>query len=196
MIIILNGTSSSGMSTLAHAIHMASKEPFLTFCRDAFLNMLSPRYDGRGVNHKQKRHGDYLKGFYTSDVEVGYRIEVGELGQKLIWNFPKALRCVASSGLNIVTPAVVLGRPMLQVYTNELRSFDTYLIYVECAYEERERRERERGDRPRGTSVDILNRMEVRDTYDYKVDTTNQNTKELAENILAYCYANKPKIFL
>ncbi len=79
MIILLNGTSSVGKSSIAKEIHAISKEPFLIFCMDVFFSMLHPRYDGLGPDHLEKREGEGRLGFYTSDIPTGYRIERANL---------------------------------------------------------------------------------------------------------------------
>ena len=75
MIILLNGTSSVGKSSIANEIHKLAKEPFLVFCMDTFFGMLHPRYDGLGFDHLKKRKDEGRLGFYTSDIPTGYRIE-------------------------------------------------------------------------------------------------------------------------
>jgi chloramphenicol 3-O phosphotransferase len=184
MIILLNGTSSVGKSSIASEIHAISKDPFLIFCMDAFFGMLHPRYDGLGKYHLEKRKGDGKLGFYTSDIPTGYRIEGGELGFKVGSALPQAIAVTAKTGLNLIVPTVINDYYCLNLYRKALEGLEYLLVYIDCEREEIKRRETARGDRLKGTSLDLLDRFETANEYDFKVDSTNTHPRELAVEIL------------
>jgi len=184
MIILLNGTSSVSKSSIANEIHMISKEPFLIFCMDAFFGMLHPRYDGLGLDHLEKRKGEGRLGFYTSDTERGYRIEGGSLGLKVGSALPEAIAVTAKTGLNLIVPTVINDYHCLNLYRKALEGLEYTLVYVDCQREEIQCREAARGDRLRGTSLDLLDKFETKNEYDFKVDSTNTSPRELAIEIL------------
>ncbi|QED23171.1 phosphotransferase-like protein [Candidatus Deianiraea vastatrix] len=184
MIILLNGTSSVGKSSIANEIHAITKEPFLIFCMDAFFAMLHPRYDGLGKDHIEKRKGDGKLGFYTSDTQTGYRIESGELGFKVDLALPEAIAVTAKTGLNLIVPVVISNYKCLSNYKKALQELKYVLIYVDCKRDEIQRRETARGDRLQGTSLDLLDRFETKNEYDFKVDSTSTSSRELAIAIL------------
>jgi chloramphenicol 3-O phosphotransferase len=185
-IIILNGTSSVGKSSIAHEIHMNSSIPFIHFCMDGFFGMLHPRFNGLGLDHLQKRYGDYKLGFYTSDAWNGYNIECGEIGQKIDNALPYCIRECAKQGLNIVCPAIITTTKLMNSYKDILRDFDTTFIYIDCDIDIIAKREKERCDRIVVTSINLLNKFETQDLHDFTFDSTNHSSKQIANEILNF----------
>lgn len=188
MIIVINGTSSVGKSSIAKEIHLMTKRPFVTFCMDGFFSMLNPRFDGLGVDHLRNRDGDFKLGFYTSDISQGYRIEVGELGQKLDFAMAQCVAVCANRGLNLVVPTVISSKELFHHYKFSFQKFESFFVYVDCDRDEIKRRETSRDDRLKGTSLDLLDRFETKNDHDLIIDSTTKSPKELAIEI---CIAAK-----
>ncbi len=90
-IIVLNGTSSSGKSSIAHALQQTLDEPFLHFDCDQFKGMLPLNRTGEG--------GDF-------GMDIAAR--------KLVLGFHRILAAMASStsapasGNNVIADGIVL----------------------------------------------------------------------------------------
>ena len=183
-VIILNGTSSVGKSSIANQIHLLSKESFLHFCMDNFLSCLSPRFDGLGKDHITKRSCDARLGFFTSDIETGYRIHSGPLGKKLFSTMPEVIATIASKSLNLVVPVVLDNLSSFEHFKKCLNNFETHYIYIDCNRDEIQKRELARGDRLKGTSLDLLDNFQTQHLHDFSIDSTKLSPKELAGNII------------
>ena len=192
MIILINGTSSVGKSSIATQIQFLAKEPFLHFCMDHFFSMLYPRFDGLGADHLKKRNADTKLGFYTSDTDNGYRIESGILGNKLSDSMPEVIKVIASKKLNLAVPTVISDKRLMQLYKKHLKGLKSFLVYVDCDEQIIAQREADRKDRIITTSIDLLRRMQTTDIYDYKVDSSNISAKQLAQDILIQAYKKYP----
>ncbi len=184
MVILINGTSSVGKSAIAREIHNTAKEPYLHFCMDAFFEMLCPRFMALGADHLEKRDGEGRLGFYTSNTSAGYRINAGILGEKLDRALPFCIAECARQGLNLVVPTIISTKNLMEIYKEALADFDTFVVYIDCAREEIQRRETARGDRLPGTSLDLLDRFETANDCNLKLDSTNCLPKNLAKEIL------------
>lgn len=91
MIILLNGCSSAGKSTLARAIQFLSEKPYLLIGIDTFFHMLPPSYVGFGDKADQGFH------FIPEHDDLGplMRIENGPYGKALGKTIPKVIQTIA-----------------------------------------------------------------------------------------------------
>jgi chloramphenicol 3-O phosphotransferase len=152
-IILLNGASSSGKSTLAKALQDALDEPFLHVSSDQFVaaGMLPRRRDDGGP--------------FDWWHQVRPRFFAG---------FHRCLPALAHAGNDLVVEHVIEFRDWRDQLAVLLAGLDVFLIGVHCDPDELDRRERARGDRRAGEGrahVEV-NRIHTFGPYDFEVDTT------------------------
>jgi chloramphenicol 3-O phosphotransferase len=157
-IILLNGTSSSGKSSIAKELLHLLEGPNYHLAVDAFNAMREQRRD--------------LSPEALADVL--YRMRRG---------FHRAIAGMAAGGNNVVVDHV-LSEPWrladcLEVFT----PFDVVFVGVRCSADELERRERERGDRPTGLAAQQLGIVHAHGFYDIECDTTRTSPHDCARQI-------------
>ena len=132
-VILLNGTSSSGKSSLARALQQVLDEPFHHANADAIKNMCS------GIPDPSKG-GAFARWAYLP---------------KLYAAVPPCFAALAASGNNLIIDDVI--KPLqLKNYVESLAGFMVLFVGVLCPEEELDRRERERGDRRVGQAKEQL----------------------------------------
>jgi chloramphenicol 3-O phosphotransferase len=146
-IIFLNGTSSSGKTTLALAFQRAMPEPTLYVSVDKFIFM-SP-------DHVLK------------DDSVRPSVLL-----PLISAFHRSLPVIAQCGFPMIIDHVIERRDWMDEVAEALRDYSAYMVKVTCPLGELERRERERGDRKIGLAKWQLGLIHSFCGYDAEVDTS------------------------
>ena len=91
-IVFLNGTSSSGKSTLLRGLQQALSQPFLEMGLDKFIWMLPKRYLDQPL----------------WDQILGKAETAGPLGHQLVYAMHRAIRETALAGLNILADHVLV----------------------------------------------------------------------------------------
>jgi chloramphenicol 3-O phosphotransferase len=147
-IILLNGASSAGKSTLATAIQAAADQPFLRFSLDFFFfgNVLPRRGDGA---------------FAWPPVR-----------ERLVAGYYNSLAAFAHAGSDLVVDHIFEDRKDFEDVMAALCGLDVFIVGVHCPIEELERRERERADRPAGDARRDLETVHTFCVYDFEVDST------------------------
>ena len=128
-IILLNGTSSAGKSTLCRAIQAQIDEPFLQFSLDFFMfgdRVLPSRRDAAGA------------------------FSWAELRPKLFDGYFHCLPALARAGNNLVIDYIIETRDQLDTLVQCIGHLDVFFVGVHCPLPELERREQLRGDRGAG----------------------------------------------
>ncbi|MEU3373174.1 AAA family ATPase [Streptomyces sp. NPDC006660] len=158
MIIFLNGTSSSGKSSIAGELLPILGDTYFYLPVDAFHAMRTTPAD---------LGPDQLK-----------------LVLERTWRgFHRAVAGLAAGGNNVVVDHV-LSEPWrlldcLTLFTPE----DVVLVGVRCPLPELERREQRRGDRPAGLAARQLDRVHAHGHYDIECDTGAASPADCARRI-------------
>jgi len=150
-IILLNGASSSGKSTLARAVQGQLDEPFW------HLSI------------------DHLR---DSGVLPLDRVRAGDFAWKsmrpaFFQGFHNALPAIAVAGNNLIVDHIVETPEWLNTLLSLLRPFDVYFVGLHCPLQELERRELARGDRRIGDARRDFETIHEFVKYDLELDTTN-----------------------
>lgn len=158
-IILLNGASSSGKSTLARGLQAALDEPFWHFSIDHLI---------------------------AANVLPVERIRGGEfpwrdLRPHFFDGFHRCLPALAAAGNNLIVEHIVETEAWMQRLLRLLRPFDVFFVGVHCPLPELERREIERGNRRIGEARADFEITHTFGVYDFEV----LSTRPLAENVNA-----------
>lgn len=173
-IIILNGASSAGKTTVANAIREISPEPFWHISFDQFVaaEMLPERHEAGPFawwEVTRPRVFDALHGCVAAIAEAGNNVIVEH-----VFEFDRWIRDLAAI----------------------LENLDVFLVGVHCPLEELERRERLRGDRKTGEGREHLRVVHSHGRYDFEIDTYVNSPEENARLIVdAWMSRGKPSAF-
>ncbi|MFZ6026211.1 MAG: GNAT family N-acetyltransferase [Chloroflexota bacterium] len=179
-ILLLNGPSSSGKTTLLEALQALFEQPFLNAGIDKFIWMLPERYLERPL---------------WDDV-LGHATEAGEVGQRLFSGMHRAIATLSRAGLHVIADHVLVEPAWVDECAALFAGLPAYWIGVRCPLDVLERRERDRKDRTLGQARAQFERVHafVRQ-YDLEVDTSQFNPQECAQLIQAHIRRNPPRAF-
>ncbi len=169
-IIILNGTSSSGKTSLLKALQKMLAEPYLEAGIDKFIWMLPSRYLDPPL----------------WDEVLGLAREAGPLGHLLASGMHRSLAELSRAGLNVLADHVLVEPSWVRECADLLADLPASLIGIRCPLEVLEQRERDRRDRTLGQARAQFERIHAHGIYDFEVDTSTGNVAECAGQIAAY----------
>ncbi len=161
-IILLNGTSSAGKTTLAKALQKVMDAPYLHVPIDSFEDMI-PEAD---------RFGEPGSALWQP------------IFNRVISGFHHSLAALASAGSNLIVDHLLVQgvEPYnwLEECLDQIAPFTVYLVGVHCPLEELRRRELARGDRGVGQAERQFSRVHQHGVYDLEVDTSLLSAEECA----------------
>ena len=169
-LIILNGTSSSGKSSILKALQKKLPEPYLDAGLDKFIWMLPGRYLDRPL---------------WDDV-LGLADRAGPLGHRLVSGMHRSQAALSLSGLNVVADHVLVEPSWAQDCAAVLAGLAAYLIGIRCPLEVVEQRERDRRDRTLGQARLQFERVHAHGVYDFEVDTSKMDVEGCAAAITQF----------
>lgn len=157
-VIVLNGTSSSGKTTLAKELQSIFSEVYLLCPLDAFWNMTPHNIPAGSVNFPNMKLA-----------------------------LSKSVRALADTGHNVIVDIVFCGQKTQDELRKELEGLNLIFIKVECPLEELIKREVDRGDRKLGLAESQLEDVHNEVEYDLSVNTFEASPEECAQNIIDFC---------
>jgi chloramphenicol 3-O phosphotransferase len=165
-IILLNGASSSGKSTLARALQRTLDEPFLHVSSDQFLAGAC------------SRPGATTAGPFNWWHQMRPRFFAG---------FHRCLPALAAAGNDLIVEHIIEFPSWRSELAVLLADLDVFLVGVHCDLDELDRRERLRGDRRIGEAREhvTVDRIHTFGRYDVEVDTTTGVRTQLVDAVLA-----------
>lgn len=175
-VVILNGTSSSGKTSLARAIQRLAKGPVLRVSMDDFLEMMPPRF----ANDDEAFSFRLVPDSEPAEVEIG----TGSYGGALMRGMRASVAALADQDLDLVVDDVMLGAGDQAHYREVLAGHAVAFVAVRCALETAEQRERERGDRDIGMARWQFSRVHAGRDYDLEVSTDEVSPDDGARVIL------------
>ena len=159
-IILLNGASSSGKSSIGRALLPLLPDPWFLVPVDAVGAM-------RSTVHTR----------VLDDAEIDDMLRRTRLG------YHRAVAALASAGNDVIMDYPLSERWRLDDLLGTLLGYDVTLVEVRCSPAELERRERHRGDRPVGLARSQT-MVHAHGDYDIAVDTTDAGPHECAVTIV------------
>jgi chloramphenicol 3-O phosphotransferase len=171
-VIFLNGTSSSGKTTIAKALQEKLAEPYMYVSIDNFFHMYPERF---------------LRP--TSREEA---IVLEHLVPAVLSGLHRSVASLAQAGNNVLVDHVLQEDGLLKECVENWAGLDVLFVGVKCPLEIAEQREKERGDRNIGTARYQFERVHIHDLYDIEIDTSLLNVDECVTRIMELI-SNKSK---
>ena len=169
-IIMLNGTTSAGKTSIITVLHKILDEPYLHAGIDAFFHMLPPRY---------------LWGAQWGEV-LDPASHAGPVGQRLAVGMHNSIAALARAGNYVLVDHVFLEPEWVSECAELFADIPAYLIGVRCPLAILELREQQRGDRSPGQARAQFDRVHRHITYDFEVDTAAADAVTCAAAIRQY----------
>jgi chloramphenicol 3-O phosphotransferase len=175
-IIILNGTSSSGKTSIVKALQDAFDEPYLEAGLDKFIWMLPERYLDRPL---------------WDDV-LGLATQAGKTGHQLVAGMHQAIEAISQAGCNVIADHVLVEASWWLDCVERFSDRPAYLVGVRCPLEVVEQREKERHNRTLGQARAQYAVVHGPGIYDIEVDTSRSTPEECALQIKTRVNAGAP----
>ena len=163
-VIFLNGTSSSGKTTIAKALQEELAEPYMYGSVDDFFHLYPEKF--------------------LSPTSREEAVVLARLVPAVVSGFHRSVAALAHSGNNILVDHVLQEEGWLKECVENWQGLDVLFVGVRCPLEAAEQREKERGDRNLGTARYQFNRVHAHDLYDIEVDTSTSNVDECVSRIM------------
>lgn len=202
--ILINGPSSAGKSTLVNALHdhLSSSSPYARVAFDDFLQHMNTRYYPRlyvetvrgDVNRLVSRGYDGKAGWeYVYDSPDRCRLVFNEHGTALMKGLHRGWKAHLECGTSLVIDAFLQDEEWARDLMEQIQCAESILMVgAYCDVDELARREKERGDRPLGLarrSSELVHTHGLR--YDITVNLTDTTLFE--ENVQKILTASCPK---
>jgi chloramphenicol 3-O phosphotransferase len=186
-VVLLNGTSSAGKTSIARALQEVMATPYLHSGIDHFLPRLPPQFtltsdgvtpatsdyfllvyrDGgtaRTVTDRPEGTAVYSSGVLTE-------VRIGPGGVRVLAGMYRAIAALAATGIDVVVDDCIYDRRVLAAAVEALRGTDVLFVGLHLPRAEAERRERERGDRGPGGAAAFYDLVHTHGRYDLELDT-------------------------
>lgn len=181
-IIILNGASSSGKSSIAKQLQMLLKDNYLHVGIDTFISMMPER-----CNELAKADvisdGFYWKTLPTNNQST-LKIQSGAYGRLVNSVYRATVKQFAEAGLKVIVVDVMDGSREQSLWIEELGGVSYGFVGVHCELPILEERERQRKDRIVGSSREQATRVHQGVMYNCEVDSTTYSSKQCAKEII------------
>ncbi len=174
-IILLNGSTSAGKSTLARALQRRLEPQPVVTSLDAFVfGQLPPTWH-------DTPHGVY----FSKGSDGAVSVNLGPGGQSMVRAFHRSVAVLADCGLAVIVDDVLFEPWLLPDWLEATAGREVYFVGVHCELAEAERREIARGDRQPGQVRSQFEHVHAHADYDFTVDTTRTEPRVCAQQILA-----------
>lgn len=160
-IVVLNGTSSSGKTSVARAFQELAPGRFLNISIDTILYALPPSVLARMQRGEERAGPELGRAFYA------------------------CVRELAALGFDLVIDHAVTTQTEADLLHDAVTQHDTLIVGLDCPTAVLEERERRRGDRRPGLAVAQCERIHRWLSYDLRIDTSAMDPEEAARRIVA-----------
>jgi chloramphenicol 3-O phosphotransferase len=189
-VVLLNGASSSGKTSVARELQRLLPEPHLVAGIDSFLPMLRP--DGHiGIFWQQRTNensgGDEAPVRWVFPDREGepVQIEFSEPGHRLIRGMHRSIAALARAGNDVIFEHVLLYPGWADDLREALAGIAVTYVGIRCPVEMLENRERARADAVVGQARGHSDVVYANMRYDVEVDTSRMSANEAAKVIAA-----------
>lgn len=180
-VILLNGCSSAGKTTLAQAIQGLTPQPVQYIGLDQFRDGMPSRY--RGLNSSPGEPGS--RGLNIVPRHGQTELAFGDVGCAVLAGMRRAIAAFAASGTDVVVDDLLLERAFLVDYVGALDGIDVTFVGVRCDLATVNARESARPGRFPGTAAAHYERVHRDCLYDVEVDTAASPPRECARRVIA-----------
>ena len=191
-IILLNGSSSAGKTTLAITLQQLLPDPWHHIALDQFRDGLGGRY--RGLNSPPGTPG--ARGLNVVPVTLGNErvteVRFGDIGEQVLRGMRRAIAAFAREGNNVIIDDLMFEPSYLFDYVDALQGFDVFFVGVRCPIEVVNARESRRPGRFPGTATSHFDRVHSHCVYDIEVDTAAHSPRDCARQIIARLDGGSP----
>ena len=177
-VVVLNGTSSAGKTSLARALQDRWDGPVRDAGIDRHLTMLPRRY-------LSSAWPDVFR-YDTAPDGTITRVVPGPVAHDLVRAMHRSAAALAGAGFDVVVDHVLLDPAWARDLAEAMHGTRAVLVGVRCEPPVLLERERERGERTLGQALAQLPYVHSHGPYDVEVDTAVLDVDGAADAVLAW----------
>ena len=182
-LILVNGPSSAGKTTLCRALQTTIIHPHLVVGFDDFIFMAASRYY-RGADTDQQSDRDSFTALGVEMVTTSppgaptsVTARFGPVFRRLVDSIAPTVRALVDGGNAVIFDHVLHDGAMYDSYRRAIAGLDVFTVGVTCPLDVLEARERARGDRVLGRARGLAAVVHGFCDYDLTVDTAALSTE-------------------
>ncbi|MCW5892274.1 MAG: chemotaxis protein [bacterium] len=189
-VILLNGPSSAGKTTIARALQARIAEPFLRLSFDDFVFAHAARYyrgaDGpaRSETNEWIDEGCRIVTTSAPGEPPAVRAEFGPVFRRTFAAIGPTVRTLVATGSRVILDHVIADEWMYDSWLEACGDLDVLRVGVTCALPILESRERARGDRVLGRARGLVSVVHTFTAYDVVVDSGAATVDQCVEAIV------------
>jgi chloramphenicol 3-O phosphotransferase len=198
-IIILNGPSASGKSSIQQKVQDLFPEFFVRIGIDSFFDALLPepdlsQFEKEGKLDQFTKDGQLIRRIELKKDKEGNQIvplEIGPVGDRVIFGMHRAIAGYAQVANNVIVDYILYDPQWLPDLVETLKDYKVYFVGTFIPLGVLEQREKARGTSPVGhgrSHYDVVHQPGI---YDLKLDTSVLSPEESALKIREFI-ANNP----
>jgi chloramphenicol 3-O phosphotransferase len=187
-VIILNGPSASGKSSIQKELVKLFDTPYLLVGIDNFFVGVLPQQFVMGPIPRVKTPEDVVMTGVASHDEHGplFTLHVGPAGRKVIAGMHAAIAAYARQGNNVIVDYILYEPEWLHELVCMLDGIQVYFVGVDISLTTLEERERVRATSPVGHARSHYDSVHAHDRYDLRINTGITSALECAQSIKKY----------
>jgi len=189
-IILLNGTSSAGKTTIAKKLQEILPQPYLHTGIDHFLGAAPwSRLMVYGDSTAQTDAEGWFLPFRDGALIGAPRL--GPVAYQWLDGMYASFAALAAAGVNLIVDDAIYDPQVLQMAVTRLAALPLFFVGLHCPVEEAVRRELARGDRAPGGAAVFHGLVHRHGVYDLQLDTAELSPSECAQQIQAALPGNQ-----
>ncbi|PZT53265.1 chloramphenicol phosphotransferase CPT family protein [Paenibacillus silvae] len=178
LIIFLNGTSSSGKSSIAEEIKKQAEVPLHHLSVDQFF-----------LNYEQFIDNTYPDMQPTRELDANAMTDI--LINPIGSLYYATIKLFSEMGLNVIVDTVISNDKFFNDFYDVLADYPIMFVGVHCSKEELTRREQRRENRAAGLALSQFDYVYAYEEYDLEVNTEELSSAACAEKILQYMQSDQ-----
>ncbi len=193
-VLILNGPSSSGKTSIQKALQKKASCLFLRIGMDSFFDELLPELDisclGEAKQLDQETPlGEYIRGVTFEQDANGIStvlLQIGPAGDRVMKGMHRSIAAYAQAGNHLIVDYILYKDEYLDDLITSLKGQKVYWIGVFAPLDIIEKREKARGTSPVGHARSHYHSCHQNVPYDLELNTAESTPEELADEILNF----------
>ena len=207
-VVLLNGTSSAGKSSIARALQAIMERPYVHTGIDHFLSRVPAKFTAIAAEPAPATAEHFLlvyrggTGRTVAEREGGEtvygggvlaEVHIGPGGLALLAGMYRGIAALAAAGIDVVVAVVIHARRGLKAAVDARADPRVLFVGLHLPRAVAERRERDRGDRGPGGAAAFYDRVHAHTVYDLELDTAAATPQECAMQIKLALQRDRPR---
>ncbi|MFH1254526.1 MAG: hypothetical protein V1646_03785 [bacterium] len=183
-VIILNGPSSVGKSSIIKAFQAKQSVPWLSIGIDNFfVGVLPPKF----YLESKPEHYVVMRGVSSEDKDGKlFTLEIGTEGQKVIKGMHRAIAAYAKYGNNVIVDYIKYEQDWIPDLKEALHGLNVIWVGVTASLKTIQQREKTRGSSPEGHARSHYHTVHQDMDYDLMLDTDNLTPEQASDEIIKF----------